>query len=127
MNNLSTRERADRGGLLGRPFADVWGMDPFRGFASPNYGGIEIARTDAGYTVELPVAGFKPEQIDITLEGGLLTVTGNNEKRTFTRTFTVPEEVDSERIEAQVEHGMLTLTLNLQPKAQPKKISITAK
>ena len=124
MKNLSTIPRAN-GGLLGRPFADLWGADPFRAFPAQAYtGGVEITRTETGYTVELPVAGFKPEQIDVTLEDGILSVSGKNEKRSFTRAFTVPEEVDADGIEANVEDGMLTLTLALQPKAQPKKIAV---
>ncbi|HET7815538.1 MAG TPA: Hsp20 family protein [Candidatus Baltobacteraceae bacterium] len=127
MNPLSSLDRnGNRGSLLARPFADLWGADPFRAFSGPSYG-VEIARTETGYTVELPVAGFKPDQIDVTLEDGVLTVAGKNEKRSFTRAFTVPEEVDADRIEANVEHGMLTMTLALQPKAQPKRIQVTAK
>ena len=128
MNNLSTIQRSGNvGSLLGRPFADLWGMDPLRAFSAPNVSGVEITRTDSGYTVELPVAGFKPDQVEVTLEDGVLAVSGKNEKRSFTRAFTVPDEVDAERIEANVEHGMLTLTLALQPKAQPKKIEVQAR
>jgi len=106
--------------VFARPFADLWGFDPLRNFST----GVEITRGENGYTVELAVAGFKPEEIDVRLEDGMLTVTGKNEKRSFTRTFTLPEDTDEERIEAKVEHGMLTLNLPLVPKAQPKKIEI---
>lgn len=120
MSNLLSREQRSNGGLLARPFADFWGLDPFRSLST----GVEIARTEAGYTVELAVPGFKPEEIDIRLEDGLLTVSGKNEKRTVSRTFSLPEDVDEDRIEAKVEHGMLTLNVPLLPKAQPKKIEI---
>ena len=125
MNNLSTR--SSNGSLLGRPFADLWGADPFRSFASAGLGGVEISRTESGYSVEVPVPGYKPDEIAVTLEDGVLTVTGKSEKRNFTRAFSIPEDVDAERIEANVENGMLTLTLALQPKAQPKKIEIKAR
>ncbi len=128
MSSLLNRERAsgNSGSVLPRPFGDLWGMDPFRNFASTmtGFSGIEVTRTEAGYVVEIPVAGFKPDDIEVTLEDGLLSVRGKNEKRSFTRTLAVPEDVDEERIEANVEHGMLTLALNLLPKAQPKKIAI---
>jgi HSP20 family molecular chaperone IbpA len=120
MTSLVNRERNGEGGLLTRPFSDLWNWDPFRVQSF----GVDIARTETGYTVEVPVPGFKPDQIEVTLEDGLLTVKGRSEKRNFSRTFTVPEDVDEERIEAQVEHGMLTLTLTLLPKAQPKRISV---
>lgn len=130
MSNLQSRDRAAvNGGNLLRPFAEMWGFDPLRSFAGAVSGfpGIEVTRTDAGYTVEMPVPGYKPEDVEVTLEDGLLTVRGKNEKRQFTRTITVPDEVDADRIEANVEYGMLTLTLNLLPKAQPKRIEIKAR
>ena len=132
MSNLLSRDRSDANGgsrLLGRPFADMWSFDPLRSFTSAmsNFSGVDVTRTDTGYTVEIPVPGFKPDDVDITLEDGLLSVRAKNEKRQFTRTLTVPEEVDEERIEANVEHGMLNLTLSLLPKAQPKKIEIKSK
>jgi HSP20 family protein len=123
MTSLVNRERSRDGGLLARPFSDLWSFDPLRVFTTQPYG-VDIARTDSGYTVEVPVPGFKPDQIEVTLEDGMLTVKGRNDKRNFSRTFTIPEDVDEERIEANVEHGMLTLTLALTPKAQPKRISV---
>ncbi|MHB8231174.1 MAG: Hsp20/alpha crystallin family protein, partial [Vulcanimicrobiaceae bacterium] len=70
------------------------------------------------------VPGFKPDDSDITLENDTLTVSGKSEKRSFTRSLLLPEEIDSEKIAAKVEHGLLTLNLKLSPKAQPKKIAI---
>lgn len=127
MTNLLNRDTsASAGSTLGRPFADLWSLDPFRTFSSAmsSVSGVEVSRTESGYTVEIPVPGFKPEEVEVTLEDGLLTVRGKNQKRQFSRTLTVPDEVDEERIEAHVEYGMLTLMLNLLPKAQPKKIEI---
>ena len=114
---------------LARPALNEWlGWDPFRTFFG-NYGGaagMEINRTDAGYTVEIPVAGVKPDQIDVTLENGLLSVVGKTDKRSFTRTLLLPDEIDPDNVVARVEHGLLTLTLNVHPKAQPKKIQISS-
>lgn len=120
MSNVLSREQRGNGSLLARPFADIWGFDPFRNLTT----GIDISRNETGYTVEMAVPGYKPEEIDINLEDSLLTVNGKNEKRSFTRSFSLPDEVDVDSIHAKVEHGMLTLTLPLSPKAQPKKIQI---
>ena len=117
------------GGIVARRtplFSDIFGWEPFSNTYA-NYSrtqGIEVTKTEGGYSVELPVAGFKPEHINVTLEDNVLTVAGANEKRSFTRSLLVPEEIDQENIVAKVEHGMLSLTLALQPKAQPKKISV---
>jgi HSP20 family protein len=120
--------RSGGGNPQTRPALTDWlGWDPFRSFFG-NYGGstgLEISRIDNGYTVEIPVPGYKPNEIDVTLENGVLTVVGKSEKRTFTRTLLLPDEVDENNIAAKVEHGMLSLTLNMHPKAQPKKIDVT--
>ena len=118
--------RNNAGSGSARPMGDWLGWDPFRTFFG-NFGGssgIEIDRTENGFKVELPVAGFRPDQVEVTLENGVLTVTGKAEKRSFTRTLLLPEEIDPDNVEARVEHGMLTLTLSVHPKAQPKKIVI---
>ena len=130
MSNLPTQpERAQvtRGSVpFGRPLSDLWGFDPFRNFFSnmSQFSGMDISRTDSGYVVEIPVPGYKPENLDITLDNDMLTVSGKTDKRSFTRSLALPEEIDADNIEAKVEHGLLTLKLNLVPKAPPKKITV---
>jgi HSP20 family molecular chaperone IbpA len=117
---------AVRGTLGGRSlFGDVLGFDPFRAFPATTGYGFEISRAENGYRIELPVPGFRPEQIDVTIEDRVLTIVGKSERRNFTRTVVIPEEIDAENIGANVEHGMLTLELHVHPKAQPRKIAVT--
>lgn len=112
------------------PFGDGLGWDPFRNFFTGpgsvgSFAGVEVTRTEnGGYHVEIPVAGFKPEEIDVTLDDDVLTVAGKSDRRQFTRSLLLPDEIDAENIEAKVEHGLLSLDLNIHPKAQPKKISV---
>lgn len=115
--------------LMTRPATgSLLGFDPFRSFFgnAPNgYGyGADVQKTESGWTVEIPVPGYKPDQIDVTIEDRILTVSGKNERRSFQRTILVPDEVDEGGIQASVEHGMLTLALALHPKAQPRKIAV---
>jgi HSP20 family protein len=123
---------AVRGNLGGRSlFGDLLGFDPFRVFPGGNgngngYGyGFEISRAENGYKIELPVPGFRPDQVDVTIEDSVLSIVGKSERRNFTRTIVLPEEIDAENIGAHVEHGMLTLELRVHPKAQPRKITVT--
>lgn len=109
------------------PFRDLLGFDPFRSLGSNWAYEYDVTRTEAGYEVEVPVPGFKAEQIDVTFKDGVLSVNGKNERRTFARSFTIPEDVDAENIDAHVSDGMLVLALNRRPEAQPKKISIKSK
>lgn len=124
MAYLSSRPR--NGGVATRsPLSDFLGWDPFRNFVSPTgMSEVEITRTETGYSVELPVAGYRPEQVEVTLDDHVLTITGNSEKRQFSRSLLLPDEIDTENIGAKVEHGMLVLTLNFHAKAQPKKIEV---
>lgn len=85
-----------------------------------------VARTERGYEVELPVPGFGPEHIELTLKDELLTVTGTTEKRSFTRTLVINDEIDPDGISARVENGLLTIALNRRPEVQPRKIAVTA-
>jgi HSP20 family protein len=102
------------------------GFDPFRDFFPTwqQVSGVDVQRTEKGYIVEVPVPGFRTEEINITVEESRLTVAGESERRKFTRTLVLPEEIDTDNIEAKVENGLLTLALNLNPKAQPKKVQI---
>ncbi|HEY9086200.1 MAG TPA: Hsp20/alpha crystallin family protein [Candidatus Tyrphobacter sp.] len=122
MSNLSTTSR----GSLARNGFDILGWDPLRSlFGGWNSGfGIDVTRTETGYDVEMPVAGFKPEQIEVTVEDGVLTASGKAEKRSFRRSIVLPESIDPDAIDAKVDNGLLTLTLKLHAKAQPKRIEV---
>ncbi len=119
-------EVAIRPNTTGRTlFGDLLGFDPFRLQPTvPTGWQFEINKSESGYTVELPVPGFKPEEIEVTVEDRVLTIVGKSAKRQFTRTLVLPEEIDAENLEATVEHGMLTLALRLHPKAQPRRIPV---
>jgi HSP20 family molecular chaperone IbpA len=106
-----------------RMLGDFLGFDPLRALTTNGFG-FEINKTDSGYAVEVPVAGYAPDQIEVSIEDRVLTVSGHSEKRNFTRSLLIPEEIDVETIGAKVEHGMLTITLNVHPKVQPRKITV---
>lgn len=87
---------------------------------------------------ELP--GVKPEEVQIFVEGYLLTIKGTKEQvaeekaekvhryeRTygaFERTFTLPTTVNPDKIKAAYEHGVLTITLPKVEAAKPQLIKV---
>jgi HSP20 family protein len=89
-------------------------------------------------TAELP--GVDPKDVDIRLENNILTLRGErkwskdvdreNYHRversygSFTRSFTLPNVVDTEKIKADFKDGMLRLTLPKREEARPKQIAI---
>jgi HSP20 family protein len=90
-------------------------------------------------TAELP--GFKEDQIQIQMEGGVLTLRGErkfeeeNEDRNyhrversygqFVRSFTLPNNVDRENINASFHNGLLEVALPKREEAKPRQIRIT--
>jgi HSP20 family protein len=103
------------------PFRDLLGFDPFQSMPGFEY---DVTRTENGYEVEIPVPGFKPENVEVTFQDDAITVTAKSERRSFTRSFIVPEDVDPERIEASVKDGMLDLKLSRRPEVQPRRIPV---
>jgi len=90
--------------------------------------------------VDLP--GVDPSTVDLTLDGGILTLSGERPQPTrianeeaqgrrverghgqFHRRFVLPDSVDSEKVNATGSHGVLTITIPKQAKAQPRRIQI---
>lgn len=103
------------------PFRDLLGFDPFQSMRGFEY---DVTRTENGYEVEVPVPGFKPEEVEVTYQDDVISVSAKSDRRSFSRSFTVPEDVDPEKIEAKVSDGMLLLTLSRRPEAQPRRISV---
>jgi HSP20 family protein len=106
------------------PFRDLFGFDPFQPLRSTWGIDGDVTRTETGYEVELPVPGFKPEEVEVTFHEGVISVNAKRERRSFSRSFTVPEDVNPEKIQARVSDGMLILTLDRRPEAQPRRIAV---
>jgi HSP20 family protein len=103
------------------------GYDPFRRFFSNVDPQIDVIRTESGFEVEIPVPGFKNDDIEIVVKENVLTLTGKNERRAFTRSLKSPDDVDVSNIDALVDNGLLTLVLKRHPEAQPKRIEVKSR
>lgn len=108
--------------------------------ANNTYPPYNIARLDEdSYAIQVAVAGFTEEELDVTLEKGILRIEGKAQKtdenitylhkgvgaRSFRREFRLADYV--EVVDAGLKHGMLTVTLKrvVPEELQPKKIKIT--
>lgn len=116
-------------------------MDPeFAAFAEKvlSAAGVEVVKTESAKTesakstpdlaesFELEVPGFGSEDIDISVEGKILTVSGKKGVRTFKRSYRLSSKVNTDAITAKVENGLLTLTLPSSEEApKVRKVSIT--
>ena len=101
---------------------------------------VDITEDENGFTLLADIPGVKPEDIDISMENGVLTIKGerNTEEKTekenfrrverqygmFYRRFTLPETANADKIEAHSEHGVLKVTIPKQAVAQARRISV---
>ena len=104
---------------------------------------VDIRETEQELTFAVELPGTKPEDVEVTAEDGVLTIRGeSSEDRkegedghyhlvernygAFMRRFQLPQGVDAEKIEADVEHGLLQVRIPKAALPQPKKIQIKA-
>ena len=105
------------------PLREMLGCDPFRGFTD-SAATLDVVAHDTGWTVELPVPGFRSNQIELVFKDDILSIAGKTEKRSFSRSLRLPEDVDVDAIEAHAENGILTLELRRHPDAEPRRIEV---
>jgi len=96
-----------------------------------------VKYTDTSYVIELAVAGFREEELDVTLENNILTVSGSQENReereylfqglsakSFNRTFTLAEHVVVSGAEYTNGVLLVKLAVEVPDEAKPRKIKI---
>jgi len=103
---------------------------------------LDVAEHEGEFVVHASLPGVKPEDLQITIQGDLLTIRGETkteeerkgqrwilrEQRSgmFQRSVRLPVQVNADQVQATFEHGMLTLTLPKSEAAKAKQISINA-
>jgi HSP20 family protein len=103
----------------------------------------DVRENDDSIDIDIELAGISPDDVDINVENGILTVSG--EKRTeskegkegqyhsverrygsFVRSFQLPQGVDETKISANFDHGLLTIDIPKSALPQPRRIQIRA-
>jgi HSP20 family protein len=103
---------------------------------------LDIAERNDAYVVTVEVPGIKPEQLDITLENGALTISGERrfesetkdkqfhriERRygAFRRSISLPDRVKADAVEASFQDGLLQVVVPKAEEAKPKRIEVRA-
>ncbi len=101
---------------------------------------VDIKEEEDRFVIYADLPGVDPEDIEITMEQGVLTLKGERSEETtkeregykrvervngsFYRRFSLPDIADAERIEAKGKNGVLEITLPKQEKAKPKRITV---
>ncbi|MBN1420074.1 MAG: Hsp20/alpha crystallin family protein [Planctomycetes bacterium] len=98
---------------------------------------VDIYETEAGLTLVADMPGVMKDGLDIRVKDGVLTIVGEvgPAKRTdpsyqeyelasYFREFILSDEVDADKIGAELKHGVLTVQLPRAERAKPKKIEV---
>ena len=102
---------------------------------------VDIQETTDAYLFHAELPGLTKEDIHITLENNVLRVSGERKFEkdvkkesyhrvertygTFTRTFTLPTQVDAEKVQAAFQNGILTVMVPKAEQAKPRRIEIS--
>ncbi len=102
---------------------------------------VDIYEDAEGITLSAELPGVDPKDIEVKVEDGMLSISGTRtlerEDRkenyhrversygTFARTFSLPPNIDVERIKAENKHGVISIFLPRREESKPRKISVT--
>ncbi len=160
---LARRERQDRGAVapsqqgglspatefnrlrreIDRLFEEPFGfLAPSTSFFEGWTPAVDIFEDKDKYTVKAELPGMKKEEIEVSLVGNTLTISGERKQELekqeresyrseryfgrFQRSVTLPEQVQENKIEAAYKNGVLTITLPKAEETKPRQISIKA-
>lgn len=101
---------------------------------------IDVYQTPEEIVVESPIAGVDPEQLDINITNESVTIKGKRERQhkvkeedyfyqecywgKFSRSVILPQEIDSEKAEATIKNGILTIRLPKLNRQKSKKLKV---
>ena len=121
-----------------------WSSDDSSGVTADWVPAVDINEFDDRFQLFVDIPGVDPKDVEITLEAGVLTITGNRfvqaeksdenvvrrraerGKGRFYRRFMLPESVDADKVRATDRHGVLEISIPKQAKAQPRRIKVAA-
>jgi HSP20 family protein len=131
-----------------RMMRDMLRWDPFREMA-PTFApeaqayapAFEVKETKDSYVFKADLPGLKEEDIEVSVTGNRLTVSGKREAEkeektdtfytfersygTFTRSFTLPEQADVEHVKAELKSGELTVAIPKSQTAVAKRVPVS--
>lgn len=103
---------------------------------------IDVAETDNSYVIKAPVAGFRPEEVEVTVTGDVLSIKathkeekeekgGNYLRREMAignleRQIVLPSDAKGDKVNATFNNGVLTVEVAREPKPKPQRIQVRA-
>lgn len=98
----------------------------------PHEVAADLYEDDANFYARFELPGIKKKEIDVELENAVLTVSGEHKAKegdteksvTFSRSISVPDGIDTNKITAKFEDGLLTVAMPKTEIRKPKAITI---
>ena len=108
---------------------------------------VDVKETKDSYSMEMDLPGMDENDVNVELDHNVLKISSQKEKKvedrkekdkdgrylirerrmaSFSRSFTLPDDVDGSKISASFKNGVLLLTMPRMSAPAPKKIAITA-
>lgn len=106
---------------------------------------LDVIENEDGFVLKAALPGWKPENVDVSIENGVVTLKGeindqdktDDEKRhyhrreirkaSFQRFVSLPTEIEPDKAKAEFENGVLTLTVPKAEVVKPKTVKIAVK
>ncbi len=106
---------------------------------------VDVRETDGAYILDMDLPGYSENDVSLSLKDRVLTISSvaqaakegaekaedkaeylirERREARFVRRFSLPRDIDPEKVEANFKNGVLTVTIPRQPEAQPKQILI---
>ena len=126
---------------LDRLFDQDWqGLGPGAPYVGEWAPAVDVREEENKYIIQADVPGMKPEDLEVTLDNGVLSIRGERSEEkdstsggvrhversygSFVRRFSLPEAASDEDVDARVDQGVLTLSINKKQEGRPRKIEV---
>jgi len=102
---------------------------------------LDVTHDADSLTIEAALPGIRPDDVDITVENGTLTISGRTQdersadegsylvqeirRGSFSRSMTLPQGLEPDKAEATFEHGLLKLRIPKAEQLKPRQIKIS--
>lgn len=132
--------RSEMDNLFDRFFNGPWDLATNGGMPTMQWPSLDVTETDDEVVVRAEVPGVEPKDIDVTLSGQTLTLSGekkgSSEKKgenfhhterffgSFRRMIELPSAVDGENLKAEHKNGLIEIRMKKEVSSKPKRIPV---
>ncbi len=144
MNSLAffnPRFTSDLFDVIDRNLADLVPSQATTPMVSPK---VDVRETPNAYVLDMDLPGMSEKDVEINLKDRVLSISSKVEEKKeekkegewlikerrsscFSRRFTLPQDIDAEKVTAEFKHGVLSVDIPRKPETQAKQIAITVK